>query len=355
MKELCIDVRMAFHAGVGTYIRNIVPSLASLFKLRLIANKGLLQKWPFLNQCDLILTSTPIYSFEEQIKFPFLIPACDLFWTPHYNVPLGSLKSKKRFVTIHDVYHLAFGKTLGYLQRHYAKIVINRAVKISDHILTISQFSKDEIIKHTGVSSEKISSVHLGVDRSRFSDQISHVHLREKYNLPSNYFLFVGTLAPHKNIGRLIEAWSHVVRKFPAWKLVLVGKRSKSGSWEPPLQNSLLFLGQVEDQDLPGLYRGAYAAIHPSLYEGFGLTPLEAMSCGCPTIVSRVASLPEICGDSSFYIDPYDVKDIASGIEKMIQDPDLHNDLKIKGLKRLCNFTWEKTIEKHVEIMETFA
>jgi len=149
-----------------------------------------------------------------------------------------------------------------------------------------------------------------------------------------------------------------VITKFPEWKLVLVGRRVKDDllqvaiDSDPLLRNGLLFLEHVENQDLPGIYRGAYALIHPSLYEGFGLTPLEAMSCGCPTIVSKVASLPEVCRDSSFYIDPYDIKDIAFGIEKMIQNQNLRNDLKNKGLSRSSHFTWQKSVQRHVEIME---
>jgi glycosyltransferase involved in cell wall biosynthesis len=356
MKELCIDVRMALSAGIGTYIRNVVPLLANVFKLKLIADERSIQKWPFLSQCDLIITRIPIYSIEEQIKIPFLVPACDIFWTPHYNVPFANLKSKKRIATIHDVYHLAFSHTLSFLQKTYAKIMINRASKISDHIFTISQFSKDEIIRHTGISQEKISNIPLGVDQSRFSKEND---LRQKYALPAHYFLFVSTLTAHKNVERLILAWDLIREKLPEWKLVFVGKRGKTGSWEqilsanPSLQKSLLFLGQVDDQDLPGLYQNAHALIHPSLYEGFGLTPLEAMSSGCPVIASKVASLPEVCGDSALYIDPYNIEDIARGMEKIIQDPILHAELKAKGLQRSCSFNWNTTAEKHIALMES--
>lgn len=361
MKQLCIDIRMAFRAGIGTYIRHIVPSLANFFQLRLITDEESVQKWPFLSQCDLILTRIPIYSIEEQIKFPFLVPDCDIFWTPHYNIPYARIKAKKRVTTIHDVYHLAFGSTLSYPQRLYAKVMINRAMNISDRILTISQFSKDEIVKYTDTPQEKISIIPLGVDRSHFSEDSSQdaaQYVKEKYHLPPNYFLFVSTLAPHKNVGRLISAWSILVKKFPEWKLVLAGKQGKECPWQreiddnPSLQKTVLFLGHVDDRDLSELYRQAYAAIHPSLYEGFGLSPLEAMSCGCPVIVSKAASLPEVCGDSSLYVDPYDIQDIASAMEKMIQDPILHQALKVKGLHRCRSFTWDKTIQKHAELME---
>ena len=120
----------------------------------------------------------------------------------------------------------------------------------------------------------------------------------------------------------------------------------------PGLKQRVVFLGPVDFQDLPALYQFAYAAIHPSLYEGFGLTPLEAMSTGCPAVVSNAASLPEVCGDCAIYVDPYDVQDIAAGMKKIIQDQNLHTELKKKGLVRSRAFTWAKTVEKHVEILE---
>jgi len=353
---------MALSAGIGTYIRNIVPLLSDIFKLRLIVNESAVRKWPFLDTCDLIETRIPIYSIEEQIKLPFLIPSCDLFWTPHYNIPFLGLRAKKRIVTIHDVYHLAFQNTLSYPERVYAKIMLSRATKVSDHIFTISQFSKDEIIKHTGVDQNKISVVHLAVDRSHFSPnpETTSDDVRKKYALSFPYFLFVSTLSPHKNIERLILAWNLVRQKFPEWKIVLVGKQGKRNTWRevidrnPSLQKSLLFLGQVDNRDLPGLYRNAHATIHPSLYEGFGLTPLEAMSCGCPSIVSKAASLPEVCGNSSLYVDPYDVHDIAAGMEKLIEDPNLHQELRNRGLQRSNSFSWETTAEKHAAVMGRF-
>ncbi|HEX2578832.1 MAG TPA: glycosyltransferase family 1 protein [Rhabdochlamydiaceae bacterium] len=359
MKELCIDVRMALSAGIGTYIRNIVPLLANDFKLRLIAEESTIKKWPFLSKCDLIVTNIPIYSIEEQIKFPFLVPACDIFWTPHYNTPFSRLKSKKRVVTIHDVYHLVFSHTLRFLQRSYAKIMIKRATKISDHIFTISQFSKSEIMKYTRITQDKLSSIHLGVDQVHFCENSGLdelTHLQQKYTLPPSYLIFVGTLTSHKNIERLMVAWDLIRGKFPEWKLVLVGKRGKGISWEssnPLLNESLLFLGQVDDEDLPGLYRNSHAIIHPSLYEGFGLTPLEAMSCGCPVVVSNAASLPEVCGDSALYIDPYNVAEIAAGMERVMHDSILHEELKTRGLQRSRCFTWSAAAEKYAKAIES--
>src|SRR5690349_8243231 len=125
MKEVCIDVRMAMSSGIGTYIRNLLSRLKEgPFQLRLIANPDTIERWPLLSSFDLLLTRAPIYSIEEQVKFPFLIPYCDLFWSPHYNIPLLPIRAKKRMVTIHDVCHLARGDLLPFYKRIYAKAVI---------------------------------------------------------------------------------------------------------------------------------------------------------------------------------------------------------------------------------------
>jgi len=365
MKEICIDVRMAFNSGIGTYVRNIVSLLKSgPFNIKLIATAEIIKKWPALASFDLILTSAPLYSIQEQIQFPFLVPSCDLFWTPHYNIPLFPIRAKKRITTIHDVYHLAYGKILSLPKRLYAKAVIKGAATISDHIITDSTFSKEEIIKYTNTSQNKITVISLGVDKGLFSAKAEPVlleQIRAKYQLPDRYFLFVSTLAPHKNVDRLLRAWNILAKNYPDWKLVLVGKHVKNQSWQSVIdQNSLLqqqvmFLQQVDNEDLPILYQLAYGAIHPSLYEGFGLPPLEAMSSGCPVVVSKIASLPEVCGDSAVYVDPYDAADMAAGMQKMIEDQSLYHELKAKGLQRSANFTWEKTAAKHIEILEKFA
>jgi len=366
MKEICLDARMAFHSGIGTYLRNIIPLLQNgPFKVRLIVSTEIVKKWPEITSSfDLILSSASIYSIAEQVIVPLLVPRCDLFWSPHYNTPLIPVRARKRVTTIHDVYHLAYSKDLSWPKRAYANAVMKNAVKISDHILTNSKFSKDEIMKYTGIDENKITAIHLGVDSSFFrpmQEGASQELVRKKYPLPQKYFLFVSNLAPQKNIGRLLLAWNILARDFPDWKLILVGRKAQAYAWEdildqiPFLKNRVVLLGQVDNQDLPALYQLASGTVHPSFYEGFGLTPLEAMSCGCPVVVSKAASLPEVCGDSAVYVDPYDEQDIADGIRKIIEDQNIGLQLKEKGLKRSQKFTWKKTAEKHIEILDRLA
>lgn len=341
-------------SGIGTYIRNLLPRLKNgPFKLKVILNSSDLEKWKEASSFELILTETPIYSVQEQLKLPFLIPSCDLFWSPHFNVPLGMIRAKKRLTTIHDVYFLAYSHVLPMLKKIYSKAVINRAAKIADQIVTDSYFSQDEIVKYTSIYKNKIEVIHLGVDRTHFYPHEHPERIRKKYQLPERFFLFVSNLAPHKNIQGLVRALSFLKDE----KVVFVGKQTQKGSLEkivkitPSLMSRLIFLGHVDQEDLPLMYQLASATIHPSLYEGFGFTPLEAMSCGCPVVVSKIASLPEICGESAVYVDPNDPEDIARGMQKIGSDRALCQMLKTQGLERSRLFDWDKTAERYLELL----
>ncbi len=353
MKEICIDARMALHSGIGTYIRNILPYLKKRCVLRVLAPLSLAEKWPALSTYDVIPLEAPLYSVQEQLRLPLKIPSCDIYWTPHYNIPLLPIRAKKRLVTIHDVYHLAFGHTLDLLKRSYAKVFLTSAAFRSDHIITISQFSKDEIVKYIGVSREKITPILNGVCTDVFCTQKTV----SSYALPENYFLFVGVLAPHKNLSTLLRAWNLVLQKHSAYHLVLVGKKVKNVDYMktlkefPALQSRVMHLENVSNSELPVIYQSAKGFILPSIYEGFGLPPLEAMALKCPTIVSKVGGLPEASSDASLYIDPYNVKDISDKISLLIENRSLRETLIEKGLKRVEECSWEKAALAHLEVI----
>ncbi len=358
MKDLCIDARMSFNSGIGTYIRNLVSQLKnSPFKIKLIVHKEAIDKWPECQSFDLITSSSPIYSIEEQIKLPLIIPKCDLFWSPHYNIPTLPIRAKKRILTLHDVYHLAFRKALNLPQKIYATTMINAATRFSDAIITNSLFSKSEIIKYTNTPKDKIHPIYLGIDHKHFKKDFESSYLtaiKHKYQLPEKFFLFVSNLAPHKNIPRLLDAWNSLQNSYPHWKLILVGKQTHNADYQKTNLASLhtQFLGHIENEDLPGIYHQAYATIHPSLYEGFGITPLESMKCGTPTILSNIASLPEIYEDCALYIDPYSTTSIAQGMKQMIEEPTMRQTLALKGYKKSLHFCWKQTTEKHLETFE---
>jgi glycosyltransferase involved in cell wall biosynthesis len=309
----------------------------------------------------LIPFNAPIYSIQEQIELPLKIPSCDLFWSTHYNIPLAPIRAKRRMVSMHDVYHLAYNDSLTFLKRRYAKVMLSQAASRSDHVLTISNFSKTEIIKWTNIEGKKISVTHLGVNHDQFSlikDAEVIQSVKSIYDLPENYMLYVGNLAVHKNLSRLLQAWKLTLAKHQHYRLVLVGKNDRQNLYkntilqDPQLKSSVLLLGNVQQDHLPVIYQLAKGFVLPSLYEGFGLPPLEAMKMECPTIVSNAASLPEVCQDASLFLDPYDVNDISQKICELIENPILRQTLINRGLEHIKHFSWEKAAQTHLEIIQ---
>lgn len=329
MMDLCIDVRMAFSSGIGTYIREIVPFFReSPFQVTLLVHQP---NHPWCKGFKQIVFDAPIYSIQEQIQYPFKIPRCDLFWSPHYNVPLLPIRAKKRIATLHDACHLVFG---GKMEKMYAKRVMGRALHRSDQLITVSEFSKKEIQKYLG--NGRLEVIPIGVNSKRFTRRSYSNEVRKKYQLPERFILFVGNQKPHKNLKGLSRAFSKV--KVPNLKLVLVGNGTQRGP--------------VADEDLPALYSMAEAFVFPSLYEGFGLPPLEAMSCGCPTVVSKAASMPEVCGDASLYFDPDSDDEIAAAILKVIEQSETRDLLIERGFDRIKQFDWQKCAERHIALFE---
>jgi len=327
MIDLCIDARMAFSSGIGTYIRQIVPLLDG-FRITLLVDR-IDADW--CRDFEQILFPAPIYTVKEQMIFPKIVPQCDLFWSPHYNVPLLPIRAKKRVVTIHDACHLALGSLP---ERIYAKFVMGRALRKSDRAITDSQFSKDEIQRFHG--DYDLEVIPIAANQEQFSRQTSSEEIRKKYQLPDKFILFVGNQKPHKNIDGLMRAFSKV--NVPGLELIMVGKGTRTG--------------MVLDEELPHLYSMAEAFVLPSFYEGFGLPPLEAMGCGCPTIVSNAASLPEVCGDASLYFNPHQIDDMAAAITKVVTNDRLKNELIEKGYDRVKSFCWKRAADRHRQIFE---
>ena len=345
-------------SGIGTYIKNIIPFLVDRFTVILLGSKNEISQYNFYNKVKIIECSSNIYSIKEQFELFNKIPQCDIFWSPHYNIPLLPIKAKKRMVTIHDVFHLAFYDSLSFKQKLYAKLVINQAVKKSDIILTVSEFSKSEIMKYTKIS-KQIDIVHNAIDFDKFKvidDMQRLLDIKEKYNLPNNFLLFVGNVKPHKNIKNLLLAIKDLNQN-----LVIVGKKGGfiTGDSEIEdmirnnnLEDKIFFTGFVEDEDIPVIYNLAKIFVFPSLYEGFGIPPLEAQACGTPVISSNIASLPEVGEDSVIYCTPEKSSDIKEKIELVLDDISLQKELVVKGSKNIKRFSWEKSAENIIEIIE---
>jgi glycosyltransferase involved in cell wall biosynthesis len=357
LKKICVDARMLGRSGIGTYLENILKRVRinSIHWCALIHPD---QESSCFGGMELIPISTPIYSPFEQIDLARKIPRCDLFWSPHFNVPILPILSKKRLATIHDLFHLAYPKLFNRMERFYARFLIQQAVYRSDQIITDSHFSKSELCKYTSVASDKIEVVHLAVDLERFSPNIQNSHMLKNFGIRNKFLLYVGNQKVHKNVQALLLAFDLLDKKgFSDLDLVCIGnskgmKRIDNLCTKETLQHlshRVHFVERVSDEELVNFYRSAELMIFPSLYEGFGLPPLEAMACGCPTICSYAASLPEVCKKATLYCNPYNYRHIAQIIEYVITDIDIRNQLIAKGLQLVKGLSWELAAQKHLE------
>ena len=260
---------------------------------------------------------------------------------------------KKQIVVIHD---LSFLRNPGWFSKkyyYYHKFMINRIAQNSLKIITVSEFSKNEIVDLLNISEDKVSVVYNAV-----SEKLINEERKKIIQNCDNYILTVSSLDPRKNLLNLITAVKKI--KFKDSKLIIVGSKNKifANKQMDTLMNSdpdIVFTGRISDMELVGLYKNARLFIYPSFYEGFGLPPLEAMACGCPVIVSETASLPEVCGDAAYYINPFSIESITDGINKVLTDENLRQGLIQRGLIRSKLFNWEMAAKEHLQIFQEFS
>lgn len=307
------------------------------------------------------------YSLEEQTKLPRLLDQhnFDLVHFPHFNVPL--LYRKPFVVTIHDLIIMHFptkrATTLGpvkYALKQFGyRRVINHAVKDSSHVITVSEFSKKDITKHFAITENSVSVTY----QSTFENEgnvAPFENLSKKFNIPQPFFLYVGNVYPHKNIERGLKAFKAFQKNNPEVHFVLVGKedyffkRTKEFVKDMGIPN-VIFTGFVDDEELNGLYASAEIYFFPSLYEGFGLPPLEAMSHGLPVVSSNKTCMPEILGEAAEYFDPEDVDNIAENLERVYADRDLQKNMSENSLKQVQKYSWEQCAKETLEVYKKAA
>lgn len=259
----------------------------------------------------------------------------------------------RKISTIHDLAFLHNKSWYSWEFYYFYKFLIPKVARSSLQIVTGSDFSRKELISRLKLSSGKITMIYNGVslDLAESFDK----SYAERFG---TFVLAVSSFDKKKNFERLIKSFASIDNE--NMKLVIVGPENRIFSKQNrksiiEANERIVLTGFISDEQLVSLYRNAVAFVYPSLYEGFGLPPLEAMVCGCPVIVSDVASLPEICGDAALYCDPYDTDDIADKIVKLIVDSHLRSALIEKGNKRVQSFSWEKTAEEFKETIERFV
>jgi glycosyltransferase involved in cell wall biosynthesis len=265
-------------------------------------------------------------------------------------------------VTVYDVFPWSCPGTSTLLEvliyRHWLPLVLPRV----DAVITVSQTSKADIVHYLKVPADRILVVHAGVSavyRPLPTDEVARIGA--EYSLPEGYILFVGSVEERKNLRGLLHACARLWQAGERRPLVVVGARKwkHAGIMKTVrklnLERYLIFTGYVPEADLPALYNGADLFVFPSLYEGFGLPPLEAMACGTPVVCSNAASLPEVVGDAAIMVDPYDVDGLAEAMHRVLTDTGLREELREKGLARARQFTWERTARETVAVYREVA
>lgn len=363
-----IDARMAYYteAGIGQYIRRLVQGLAQcngpeefiLFQSRkdatVMANTRHFQRrnlW------------TPSHHRLEQWVLPLEIAFMniDLLHSPDFVPPFW--RSTRSVITIHDLHFLRYPHFLTQdAARYYGQI--DEAVRRTDHIIAVSESTRQDTMNLLGVSADRITVIYEAADPAfrPIDDPRILAQVCEKYNLPARFILFVSTIEPRKNILTLLRAQRLLLdRHGPLAPLVIVGKRG----WlfeevfsllaELNLEQDVRFLGRVPQDDLVLLYNAATVHVHPAFYEGFGLPPLEAMTVGTPTIVSNVSSLPEVVGDAGWLVAPEDVEGWATAIGRLLADEDLRADYRRRGFEQARKFSVERMTEETLTVYRQVA
>lgn len=280
-----------------------------------------------------------------------------LYFQPNF-IPNSNIKAKKLICTLHDFsFMLQPHWHTKELIAHYDKKFF--LIKKADHIITCSHFTKQEIVDYMHIADEKISVIYHGVNHALYKPYLQHEleETKTKFSLPNKFLLFVGSIEPRKNLLTLLKAYnlltSNEKGKLP---LVLVGfkgwKNQEIMQEIEKNQEYIRYLGYVSDNQLAHIYTLATLFVYPSLYEGFGLPPLEAMACGTPVVVSNVASLPEVCGDAALYVEPTDAMDIKNKILAIVNNEKLREELSQKSKAQAALFSWDTSAAMHLELFE---
>jgi glycosyltransferase involved in cell wall biosynthesis len=368
--RIAIDARKLRDFGIGTYIRNLLSELSRLDQkteyVVICRPADMEARGSLAANFRMVPETAPAYSISEQIR----IPACltreraDLLHEPHYVLPAAT--PCRSVVTIHDCIHLMFPQYLpNRLAYVYAKGVMWTATRKATRILTVSEASKRDILRFFDIPPEKVLVIYNAID-ARFLGPADHERMdlvRQRYQLDHPFVLYVGNIKRHKNVERLIDAFGRARVGGPDdLRLIIIGDEIskhpalRQAVHKHRLDKHVRFLGFQPHETLAAFYRLARAFVFPSLYEGFGLPPLEAMACGTPVVTSNVSSLPEVAGDAALLVDPYDADAIADGIRRAVTDESLRADLIARGLARARTFSWSQSVAKiHRIYMEVLA
>lgn len=361
----CRGVNWYKGTGIGTYTYNVLKHLPQIdinnyFHLYWSGNNY----EEFIREnSNIIMASKKHHNFFEQYYFPSNLKnnKIDLFHVPQNGIGLNENISCKKVVTIHDLIPYVMPETVGkgYLIKFLEEMP--RIIRICDAIITVSEWSKKDILRFFPNAENKVYVTPLAADLKYkpLNKEKCKCFLQKTYNIDKPFVLYIGGFSPRKNVKSLISAFSNIYKLLnKEHKLVIVGAYKDEISSLNILSNDLdlsskiIFTGYVPDAHLPILYNACEVFVYPSFYEGFGLPPLEAMSCGTPVITSNISSIPEVTSDSSILINPFDIHEIETTLINLLNNESLKETLSIKGLIHSKDFSWKKTAEQTLKVYE---
>lgn len=355
-------------SGVDWYTHHVIKEIMGLLRpderLFLFTNRetGFEKEATSHPGVTVVMSRFPYQEPWRQFILPLLLRRHEIDVCFFTNFVLSVAGSCPMVLTIHDLSFKLFPRTHSLRNVIWARSLVPISTRRARHIIADSHNTKLDLLRTMSVPEEKVTVVHLGAS-GLFSPEPEpgDDQAVSGYGIVKPYVLYVGTLEPRKNLTMLIRSFDKLAKSNPDIHLVLAGRRGwmAQAIFDELERRDLIgrvhITGYVQDQHLPALYRGAAAFIYPSLYEGFGLPPLEAMSAGTPVIVSKNSSLPEVVGDAGLYVNPLDPAELTKAMEAVVGDPELAQSLREKGLKRAGLFSWKKTAEKTLQIIRDAA
>lgn len=349
--------------GIGTYLKQLLDEMQRIDHVNryyLISNGPINFNLKNLNwfKVEGKIKKKMLSTLWMQCKAPILASklGLDIFWGTRHHLPLFLSKKTKTMLTIHDVVHLLYPKTMPLSHLIVERLLMRRSILKADCIIAVSSSTESNIKDAYGIGSYKIRTIYSGTPVLAEDTTI----LARKYKpLPPKYFLFVGSLEPRKNFERLLNAFELLHTERYGVHLVIVGgkgwknrkflKRLKTH----PLKSVIHLTGYINSAYLSKIYSQALCLLFPSLYEGFGFPILEAMACGTPVITSNISSMPEVAGDAAVLVDPYDVDAMAEAMHRILADNSLRETFVQKGLERVKQFSWQKCAEETIRVYES--
>lgn len=357
--KICIDGRFirSTMTGIGRYTLELITNLKKIDtenSYYLLVNpefSGDLVRYS--NVIPIFVKSTP-FSLREQIEVPHVLKTyqIDIFHSPFYTRPLGL--PCKTVMTIHDLIHLRMAREYSLAKQLYFRYYVRYMARHCDVVVTDSRHSANDIISLLGISANKVRMVYPGVTVKQIVATQSLNSVRSKYRLRDPYILYVGSNKPHKNVQLLLDAFVQFRNQGYQHRLVVTGEErnfSISDRLRSLIQSDeLVFIPNIDEEDLPYVYSQASVFVFPSLYEGFGLPPLEAMSYGIPVLSSSASCLPEVLGEAAAMFDPSSVEELVTQLITLVDNSVLRRQMVQRGQENSKKYTWQEASRTILDI-----